>query len=116
MFDPIYEWLRSTLANIQTAINAALEAAGRAIDLLNPFTFIPFLTTWLLSWLPMPFAFTDIVSDGMVAAADRASTYIGFFDYFVHMPVLVGVVGVMLVCETVMLAVRTWRFVRSFIT
>lgn len=116
MFDPIYEWIKSSLTNIQTAINAAVAAITGVLDSLNPWHFIPIWAAWLAGWLPLPYHGTDTIAGGMLEGARLAVKYIGFLDYVINLPALLIVVGIMLLTETALLLLRLWRVVRSLVT
>lgn len=86
------------------------------LDALNVLKLVISIAEFVAGYLPAPDPRLEGLMVDMVAAVVTVTKYIRLFDYFVNMPVLLVVLGIILAVETVLLVLRSWRVIRSFIT
>lgn len=104
MFDvqPVLDWL-------QQQFDAILAA-------LNPMNWIVSAAEQLAVYLPDPSPFVDTIATSIDDAVLLVGPFIGYFDYFINVPVLLAAVVFMLGVEITLGVFRVWRMARSLIT
>ena len=85
------------------------------IDTVSPGRNLLASAQHLTASLPSNWGVSSNIGDTR-AALDGFLNYIGFLDFFINLPIVMGVSVIIAASESAMLPVRIWRFVRSFIT
>lgn len=116
MSDPFSQWIGSLIENLQRALDAALAWLQSIAQGLDPLFFVPAMTSFVVSFLPLPDPRMEVLLTQLDGVFQASLPYIRPIDYFLNLPVLLIVIGVFFSVETLVLAIRAWRLVRSFIT
>lgn len=102
MFDwlqQIVDWLGGWFAAIYAA--------------LNPMAWIMSAAETVAQMLPVPSGGVSSFTDAAQQGIDVFGRYIAMADYFVNLPMLLSVVGLMLTIEAGLGVFRVWRAIRS---
>lgn len=89
-----------------------LDAIRLALDPVNG---VVLAAAWVASNLPDPWI-DPVVASQVGTAVNAVAGYVSLLDYFINLPFLMVVLGVMLAVESGLLFVRAWRLIRSFLT
>jgi hypothetical protein len=104
----MFDWLQGFENWLQQQVDYIVQS-------INPLTWVLGVLNYVSSLLPDPNPQLRVIVDMAVSAVDGLVGWISLFDFFVNLPVLLVILGIMLAVEVVLLAVRAWRLVRSFV-
>lgn len=105
----MFDWLPGFITWLGEQFSSILAA-------LNPINLIISIASSVAAILPAPSPELQLIVDTGVSAVDAVVEWISLLDYFVNLPVLLTVLGIMLAVWVGFGVVRGWRLLRSFIT
>lgn len=86
------------------------------LDNLNPVTLANSIAQAVADFLPAPNADTEYITTSLVSAVRSFFNTISWFDFFIDLRFMMLCIGIMVLIETILIPVRSWRLIRSFIT
>jgi hypothetical protein len=108
----MFEWFAEWWIQTQTWLSDALDSMLFYLDPAN-------LLVWALDelyYLLPPATDLEPYLQPIVQFTASVTPIYQYADYFVNMPVLAAIAGIILATETALALPRAWRFIRSFVT
>lgn len=85
------------------------------LDALNPVRIVADAAMWVVEMLPAQSQEVQLAFLSLEIGMLYMVHYIQSLDYFINLGALIVALGFMATTETVLLVVRTWRFIKSFV-
>jgi hypothetical protein len=100
----------------QSVIDWLAERWQALMDILNPINIIISVAAYFASFLPEPDPRLSEIVDGAMSALVSVIRFVSLADYFVHLPLLLLAISIILIAELTFNIYRAWRIIRSAVT